>query len=443
MNTSIINRSEINYEWSQTLTKRSGQETKVRTAPLISNCGLTADWVTDMTDDLFPSLSNRASKPTRQAMQAALLNIANGVSERAVHGQPSGFLCELSNTSKKVPKRYRDHDYSSNTMGAVLSALEAEGFLECHKGYRTKGYSSGLSTLWLPTHSAKQFLSALNEMLVIEFFRQDTETLWLKSRNGGLLDYKDDMLTNDMRLLLRNTNDLRACVNWYYRPQGAASDVPGLHIGEALIPIGKRDLTFKRQFNETFNKGGRFYGNVQQLSKQERATITMNGEPTTELDIKSLHPRMLYNMKGIAAPFDCYDIDGYDRETMKTVGLIALNAKSELSAVRALANSLSTTHEYARRAIEAFRLKHQPIAEFLFSSSWSMLQYQDSELAKDILSEAADEGIPVIPVHDSFISSTSHAQKLSGIIHKQYEKRFGFLPVVEPTLRPVCQSSAA
>lgn len=54
-----------------------------------------------------------------------------------------------------------------------------------------------------------------------------------------------------------------------------------------------------------------------------------------------------------------------------------------------------------------------------------------SELAKHILSEAADKGIPVIPVHDSFISSTSHAQKLSDTIHKQYEKRFGFLPVVE------------
>ena len=430
MNTCMINRSEIHHQWSQTLTKRSGEETKVRTAPLVKNCGLAANWVTELTDDLFPSLSNRASKPTKQAMQAALLNIANGISEKVAHGQPSGFLCELSNTSKKVPKRYRDHDYSSNTMGTVLSTLASEGLLECHKGYRSEGYSSGLTTLWLPTSQAHELVSSLNEQLVIEFFREDIETLWLKSRNGGLLDYEDNLLTDEMRRMLLTTNELRASVNWSYRPlrDTSAHSVNG--IDSALTQIGTHDLTFKRQFNETFVKGGRFYGNVQQLSKLERATITMNGEPCTELDIKSLHPRMLYNLKGLAAPDDCYDIEGYDREVMKKVALIALNAKSELSAVRALSSSLAITHQEARQAIERFRFRHQPITESMFSSSWSWLQYQDSELAKDIVNEASDHSVPVIPVHDSFISSVSNIGKLNQIIHEQYERRFGIAPLV-------------
>lgn len=439
MNTNIINRSEVHHQWSQTLTKRLGKDIKVRTSRLINNCGITADWVTAMTNDLFPALSNRATKPTRQAMQAALLNIATGVSESLTHDQPSGFLCELSTASKKVPKRYRDYDFSSNMMASVLSQLEFAGFLECYKGYRSEGYSKGLATLWLPTTRATDYISELSDMIVIEFFREDIETLWLKGSNGSLIDYEDNNMTNQMRLNLKEVNDLRSSVNWFYKPQGLLKT----HPDGALLAIAGRDLIFKRQFNETFTKGGRFYGNVQQLTKEERSTIIMGGEPTIELDIKSLHPRMLYNLKGIPAPVDCYDVEGYDRETMKTVALIALNAKSELSAIRGLSAKLNVAFDYARCAIEAFRLRHNPIAEFLFSSSWGLLQYQDSELAKDILSEAANHGIPVIPVHDSFISSVSNGYKLSDLMHEEYEKRFGFMPVIEPSLSCLSAGIAA
>jgi len=438
MNTNIINRSEVHHQWSKTLTKRLGKEIKVRTSRLITNCGITADWVTTMTNDLFPALSNRAIKPTRQAMQAALLNIATGVSESLTHGQPSGFICGLSTASRKIPKRYRDHDFSSNTMASVLSQLESAGFLESYKGFRSENYSKGLATLWLPTARATDYISKLNDMIAIEFFCEDIETLRLKGSNGSLIDYEDNNMTNEMRLNLKEVNDLRASVNWFYKPQRLMITHPN---GE-LLAISRKDLTLKRQFNETFNRGGRFYGNVQQLTKNERSTIIMGGEPTIELDIKSLHPRMLYNLKGIPAPVDCYDVKGYDRETMKAVALTALNAESELSATRGLSKN-KMTFDHARRAIEAFRLRHRPIAEFLFTSIWGPLQYQDSELAKDILSEAANHGIPVIPVHDSFISSVSNGYKLSEIMHEEYEKRFGFMPEIEPSLSCLSAGIAA
>lgn len=433
MNTNMINRSDVHHQWSKALTKRLHKDTKVRTSRLITNCGISADWVTDMTNDLFPALSNRAAKPTRQAVQAALLNMVNGVSESLIHKQPSGFLCERSTSTKKAPKRYREHDFSSNMLASVLSRLEVAGLLECYKGFRSEGYSAGLKTLWLPTAEAREYISTLNDKLVIEFFREDIEAVWLKGSNGSLIDYEDDTMTHEMRRMLNDTNALRGSVNWFYRPWKILETQPS----GTLSAITDRDLALKRQFSETFTRGGRFYGNVQQLTKGERSTIIVNGEPTIELDIKSLHPRVLYNLKGIPAPADCYDISGYDRETMKMVALIGLNAKSEGTAIKALSMNLNVTFDYARAAIEAFRSRHKPIDEYLFSSSWALLQHQDSELAKDVLSKAAGNGIPVIPVHDSFISSESSGSMLSDIMHEQYEKRFGFLPVIEPSVVPV------
>ena len=39
-------------------------------------------------------------------------------------------------------------------------------------------------------------------------------------------------------------------------------------------------------------------------------------------------------------------------------------------------------------------------------------------------------GIPVLPVHDSFIAPTEHALQLEAIIEEQYQKLTGFKPVL-------------
>lgn len=121
------------------------------------------------------------------------------------------------------------------------------------------------------------------------------------------------------------------------------------------MTLGSRNVRFKRSFKGSFSIGGRYYGNAQCLSKAERSTIIINGEPTTKQDIKSMHVRMLYNYLGKPAPADGYDIDGYDRETAKKVALIALNADSEKSAAGAIRRSLGFTSDEAKQAIEGFR----------------------------------------------------------------------------------------
>ena len=44
--------------------------------------------------------------------------------------------------------------------------------------------------------------------------------------------------------------------------------------------------------------------------------------------------------------------------------------------------------------------------------------------------ECYKNSIPVLPIHDSYISSTEHAHKLLGIITSVYEQLTGFKPEV-------------
>ena len=79
------------------------------------------------------------------------------------------------------------------------------------------------------------------------------------------------------------------------------------------------DLLFKRSLYRVFNNGkltngGRFYGGWwQNIKKDYRRAITINGGTTAELDYSSLHPSMLYALEGKTPPDDCYALDGFPK----------------------------------------------------------------------------------------------------------------------------------
>ncbi|WP_404408403.1 hypothetical protein LG272_10495 [Pseudidiomarina marina] len=426
-----ITHSKRNYEWSKTLCEHHDFTEFVRDVSLDTSSGLSGSAIDDLLSEWYPSISNRAKRGTKQAFQSALLNIANALSETDRYQEPTGFLCSTLSKYKREIKRYKDNDFSRVLFASVLRDLANRGFLALYRGFKGKNHTKGLLSLWLPTNSARELLSELSASSEVIPFHDSVEPIVLKDDEGELIDYRDNEETRLMRSELELLNELRESVTWAYRPaERIHIDTGKAFLSDQYVALGSRNVRFKRSFKGSFSIGGRYYGNAQCLSKTERSTIIINGEPTTEQDIKSMHVRMLYNYLGKPAPADGYDIDGYDRETAKKVALIALNADSEKSAAGAIRQSLGFTSNEAKQAIESFRQAHKPIAEFLYSSSWKQLQYLDSELARGIQLKAAEQGIPVIPIHDSFLAGASKADTLAEIIHSEYEQRFGFLPVI-------------
>jgi hypothetical protein len=164
----------------------------------------------------------------------------------------------------------------------------------------------------------------------------------------------------------------------------------GLSLNCAINPVAN---ALRRVFNVDWCHGGRFYKAPHiTLPSACRKTMTINGEPATELDYSGLHIRMLYNHLGIDYRDECYvylksDTANKDnRERMKLGSLIIINSSDRKEANKAI-------HDRCRKKgihypagqfdcysalVERFEDYHAPIKQFLLSGKGLELQFQDS-----------------------------------------------------------------
>lgn len=248
-----------------------------------------------------------------------------------------------------------------------------------------------------------------------------SETIILRDRDKKLCNYTDNALTRRMRKQLIEFNEAIA----------------------SCTLAGCLPCLMRRIFNESFERGGRFYtygsGGWQSLSKEARGQILMNGEPVVEVDYAALHPALAYAHVGEALPPNCYVIDGWPRALVKVTFLILLNAHNETSAMRAIANhaemaafqpDFSEAFADAKRLIAAIKLRHPKILRFFHSDAGARLMRVDSDLAETVMLKLHSQSIVALPIHDSFQVAASHADKLKEIMEfAAHSKGYGHIQV--------------
>ncbi|MER9328980.1 hypothetical protein [Mesorhizobium sp. M0488] len=180
-----------------------------------------------------------------------------------------------------------------------------------------------------------------------------------------------------------------------------------------------------RVFNQgRFDHGGRFYGGWwQSIPGRYRRFITINGTPTVEVDFSGIQVAMLYAMIGQQLEGDAYAIEGFGpefRRVVKTATLAMINAKGRIEPPHKSDLPPSVTWNDLREAIMA---KHKPIAKFFGSGEGIRLQRLDSDIAADVMIRMIEKGIPVLPIHDSFIVAEGHDNELSEIMLSAYRQR--------------------
>jgi hypothetical protein len=162
------------------------------------------------------------------------------------------------------------------------------------------------------------------------------------------------------------------------------------------------------------DKGGRFYGGWWQFIPSEiRPYITINGQPTIEIDFSELHPRMMYLDNNLPLPEgDMYDIgliykDDEEKKTKRKIIKTYLNSllndesgRTCLKKADEKALEMKTT-ELKARILE----KHPVMKTFLKKGVGLNYQFRDSEIAEKIMLRLMEIGIVCLPVHDSFICS--------------------------------------
>ncbi len=200
-----------------------------------------------------------------------------------------------------------------------------------------------------------------------------------------------------------------------------------------------------RVFNVLPDLGGRFYGALHiSLPKKVRRNIFINGLSTVELDFGAHHIRMIYNYY-LDMPYEddpyrllCQD-NPDERGIYKRVLLVAINAKDEKSAIKGIRDKLRKDHinydltdKPIKACLDKAKKHHHKISRFIHSGIGLQLQYYEGRIGDIVLSVMTKEGIPCIPVHDSFIVPFGHEEELRNVMVGAYQKIIGnFMPVIE------------
>ncbi|MBY6102960.1 hypothetical protein [Marinobacter nauticus] len=227
----------------------------------------------------------------------------------------------------------------------------------------------------------------------------------------------------------------------------------------------------KRVFNQDWTQGGRWYHQAQNLTKEERQRLFLDGEPVSELDFSAMHARMMYADAGHQYPMDAdpYTLPGVPRDVAKLVFMQLLYDESPQKAVQHLKARqnpalLEAWHKYRQRleqwqsepqetrlnlperpkclwdgftplpaeidvesAVAAFLSANPAIAQAFNEPGQALrVQYRDARIAGRIIAEFVKQRQPILPVHDSFIVQRKHKGKLAETMTREYRKETGF-----------------
>ena len=185
-------------------------------------------------------------------------------------------------------------------------------------------------------------------------------------------------------------------------------------------------------YRGSWELGGRFHGGFwQQINEEDRALILMDDHETVEQDFSGLHINLCYGIQEQTPPEgDPYSLEhmfdveaGEQRDWVKLLSLMVLNATDERAAFRAFRRSQPTGSIGKRlrdvdlsRLFNAFRDKHQPIQD-MFCNDWGVrLMKLDGNITAEVINYFTNKKIPVLTIHDSYITPTRVTLELNDIM---------------------------
>jgi hypothetical protein len=236
--------------------------------------------------------------------------------------------------------------------------------------------------------------------------------IYLRDEQKNDIDYNDNA-----RLVVQMRRDIDT-INVFLAKQTITFDGRPLREGEPLhidlhCVSGAVRITTRRIFHDgSFNLGGRWYSVLQNIPREARPRLRLNGHALAIHDYAALYPKLLYAMVGAIPDGDPYTIPGWPREVSKPILNILINAKNGTSAVKAAATELkgrrigtkqSERYAFAKQIIAALKKRNAPIARFFHKDMGKRLMWFEAFLLRDNMMELMKRGIPFVPLHDALM----------------------------------------
>lgn len=379
-----------------------------RDHPLVLRYNVEADWLKPLG---LPPATSRHEQGRAQIAAIAI--------DKAWDPHPWISHSRNKNHYPRRGKRYdeRPELYRYSIIPAAVDALAAAGFLETIVAPPDPncGWQSvfrAVPALMVALGDTPPPVASLKRRALIQ----------LRDEQKQLIDFRNTERIDRMRRHLVGINDAIGNLTVELPPDIGERNGDLLRIGDTCLNLG--NIVLYRVFNRDFRNGGRFYGHwTQNVPKESRKRLAINGEAVAEPDYEAHHPRILYALKGLrlpGKPYDPYDIDGWERSVVKRALFVLINAPSRQRAIRALTYRLGLSSDKADWLVKELKRKHAPIAEHFHSGAGCWLQRLDSDIAERVLLGLAHQGVPVLPLHDSFIGPVRH----EGAIREQMDEHF-------------------
>ena len=169
--------------------------------------------------------------------------------------------------------------------------------------------------------------------------------------------------------------------------------------------------------------GGKYYGPCwQNLSKELRGKIKINGEETVELDFNAMHLHLLYCKVNkrltdyIPEGIDAYQLPNRNRKIVKTSFTCCINNNCNKDNVNYVV-SRSLVKKYPeifvkntnyRNILEELGSYHPEVRQFFYAQIGNEISNMESKVSDYIIGKLTKKNILVLNIHDSFIVSIAY-----------------------------------
>jgi hypothetical protein len=295
----------------------------------------------------------------------------------------------------------------------LFNWLEKEEFIIVHKGFNKPNYSR--HTRMIGTEAFNSIFKYKKNINYQEEFKSTKPEIILKNRDKKSIKFKKSLLNEKRKKVVVDYNS-----HFKYNVIS--------YKGKILPP----PILYRIFNNSNFKLGGRFYGGYfQQLSKNNRKNIFINGNETVELDFNCLHINLLYNKINKTFKNDAYDLPTFPakkfRKSIKLIVLIMINSRSLDHAKKSIQYGINTgkiKNLNPSLAIEEILVKHSLIKRFFFKDLGLKLQYRESLICENIVKIFLNRKHPItiLPIHDGFICEKHNKNKLLRAMNSSFSK---------------------
>ena len=244
----------------------------------------------------------------------------------------------------------------------------------------------------------------------------------LKDADGKLIEFKPTRETTRIETILKRVNDVNAGAVVLYRKD---------RVSAYLTAIFHKELWL---YGRLHTKGIR---HLQGYNGEQRARITIDGQPVVEIDFTALHPNLLYASEGIqyeGDPYSVVDSRPEVRPFLKAILLAMLNAK-DFNTARKAAEFWLYRNPDEKRLLEElgiskvapilhrFQEIHEPIVHHFCKGKETGLRIMnlDSRIALEVVNHFGKQGVPILAVHDSFLVQRQYADELESVMLQYYQ----------------------